>query len=91
MRGLPAGQAVALYVFYAIAVLVIGVIVGILFGILPGIPLLVIGLVGLVLALVARQRGAGDGTIERARTPEPTGKPRGAGGAPGTANERVGQ
>ena len=91
MRRPPAGQTITMYVFYAIAVLVIGVIVGILFGILPGIPILVIGLVGLILALVVRHRGAGDGTIERGRTPEPTGKPRTAAGAPGTANERVGQ
>jgi hypothetical protein len=91
MRSPPAGQSIAMYVFYAIAVIVIGVIVGILFGILPGIPILVIGLIGLILAVVVRQRAAGDGTIERGRTPEPTGKPRTAAGAPGTANERVGQ
>jgi len=80
-----------MYVFYAIAVVVIGAILAILFGILPGIPILVIGLVGLILALVVRHRAAGDGTIERGRTPEPTGRPRTAAGAPGTANERVGQ
>jgi flagellar biosynthesis component FlhA len=91
MRRAAAGQAATMYVFYAVAVLVIGAVLALLFGILPGIPLLVLGLVGLVLALAARRRAAGGGAIEREPRPEPTGKPRGSGGAPGTANERVGQ
>lgn len=73
-------------------VLLLGGVSLVAFGIY-GIPVLVLGLLGFGVYMLAARREEGSqlGTTERTKGPEPTGRPRMASGSAETANERQGQ